>query len=77
MKADTNDTDDSGTEYRDDSGLAGVAVAIDRVEGGTEPGIVRGARHVTHAGDTLATRVVVETADGTVVATDSERVEEG
>lgn len=75
MKVDTNDTDDSGTEYRDDSGLAGLAVAIDRVEGGTEPGIVRGTADVTHAGETLATRVCVETDDGAIVETDSDRVE--
>lgn len=75
MKPDTNATDDSGTEYRDDSGLAGLAVAIDRVEAGTEPGIVRGTRDVTHAGETLATRVVVETDDGTIVDTADDRVE--
>lgn len=75
MKSDTNDTDDSGTEYRDDSGLAGMAVAIDRVDEGTEPAIVRGTRDVTAGGETFATRVVVETDDGTIVDTADDRVE--
>lgn len=75
MQTDTNDTDDSGTEFQDDSGLAGLAVAITRVDGETTPGIVRGTRDVTANGKTLATRVCVEMDDGTIVDTDGDRVE--
>lgn len=70
-----NTTDDSGTEFPDDSGLAGMAVGVDRVDGDTEPGIVRGTTDVTVDGRTLATRVIVDTEAGGLVDTDSERVE--
>lgn len=69
----TDDTTDE--QYRDDSGLAGVAVGVCRIEGDETPGIVRGTRDVSHNGETVTTRVLVELEAGGLVDTDADRVE--
>jgi len=72
---DNTTRDGSGIEYQDDSGLAGMAVGVDRVDGGTDPGIVRGTTDVVVDGETHATRVLVTLDGGGLVETDAERVE--
>lgn len=70
------DETDSADDYRDDVGLAGMAVGVTRVDGTHQPGIVRGTRDVVIDEETLATRVLVDVEDNEqLVDTDADRVE--
>lgn len=76
--SDTNGANetDSADEYRDDVGLAGMAVGVTRVDGTETPGIIRGTADVEVDGETLATRVQVDVeGEDHLIDTDAERVE--
>lgn len=75
METDTNAARQTDAQFRDDSGLAGLAVGVDRVDGEETPGIVRGTEDVAVGGDVVATRVLVETDGGELINTDADRVE--
>ena len=73
---DGTDETERTDDYRDDVGLAGMAVGITRVDGTETPGIVRGTEDVEVGDETHATRVLVD-VDGEehLIDTDAERVE--
>lgn len=73
---DGTDETESTDDYRDDVGLAGMAVGVTRVDGTESPGIIRGTEDVQVGDETLATRVLVDVEDGEqLLDTDAERVE--
>ncbi|WP_435075305.1 hypothetical protein [Halorubrum sp. HHNYT27] len=70
------DETDSTDGYRDDTGLAGIAVGLPRVDGTETPGIVRGTHDVQLDEETLATRVLVDLEETDhVVDTAADRIE--
>ena len=71
----TDETDNT-ERYSDLRGLTGAAVEVDRVEGETTPGIIRGATDVIVDNERVSTRVLVDVEDeDDPIDTDADRVE--